>query len=94
MSDLDDLFLREWDEDRPDEEGYYPMPKRNHELVTISNVYVKHATEKALLCLIRGEEVWVPRSQIDESSEVQDDLNASEGDLVVTQWIAEQKGWE
>lgn len=53
--------------------------------------YCKRATAKALLCDIEGREHWIPKSQIIEAeSEVnnQDD----EGTLVMTQWIAEQKG--
>lgn len=60
--------------------------------VTIENVYCKHATEKALLVVIAGEEHWMPRSQIHDDSEVWDDMNNDEGKLVITQWIAEQKG--
>ena len=47
-------------------------------------------TGKALLCLIGEEEVWIPQSQIDDESEVYE--RGGEGMLVVSQWIAEQKG--
>jgi len=34
---------------------------------------------------------WIPKSQVDDDSEVYKD--GDEGTLIVTQWIAEQKGW-
>jgi len=34
---------------------------------------------------------WMPKSQIDDSSDVQHLLN--EGDLIVSEWIAIEKGW-
>jgi len=43
-----------------------------------------------LLCGINGKEVWIPVSQIDDDSEVFEE--GHEGKLVVSQWIAEQKG--
>lgn len=54
------------------------------------NVRATRETDKALLCVIDGEEHWMPKSQIDDNSEVfsQDD----EGTLIVTEWIATQKG--
>jgi hypothetical protein len=48
-------------------------------------------TDKALLCLIDGEEVWVPKSQIHDDSEVYS-LENGDGMLIVTMWWAEQKG--
>ncbi len=60
--------------------------------VQFHNVVCKKATEKALLCEIEGEEHWIPVSQIDDDSEVFDDNNNDRGTLVVTEWIAQQKG--
>jgi len=48
------------------------------------------ATDKALLCLIDGEEVWVPQSQIDDDSEVW--RAGDEGHLVVSSWWAQERG--
>jgi hypothetical protein len=41
-----------------------------------------------------GEEFWIPKSQIHEDSEVfkPDGVN-SYGRLIVTQWLAKEKGW-
>lgn len=61
------------------------------ETVEFEDVHVKHATEKALLCVIDGDEHWIPKSQIHDDSDVFDDLQNDRGTLVVTRWIAEQK---
>jgi hypothetical protein len=38
-----------------------------------------------------GDEVWIPRSQIHESSDVQDEGDV--GSVVVTNWLAKERGW-
>jgi hypothetical protein len=64
--------------------------------VEFYDVTVKGESEKgssdsgALLCVIEGEEVWIPKSQITEDSEVYS--MDTEGTLVITDWIAEKKG--
>ena len=47
-------------------------------------------TDKALLCDIEGEEMWIPKSVIDDDSEVykEDD----EGTLIISDWFARKKG--
>jgi len=60
------------------------------EKVQIQNVTVKRDTEKALLVVIEGEEFWIPKSQIDDDSEVY--KADTEGTLVITEWIAKEKG--
>lgn len=60
------------------------------DVVHIDGVVCKHETDAALLCVIDGDEHWIPKSQIDDDSEVYE--KDGEGTLVVTQWIAEQKG--
>lgn len=41
-----------------------------------------------------GEEIWVPRSQIHDDSEVYTETgDNSEGRLVVTAWLASQERW-
>lgn len=57
---------------------------------TFFDVTVEQETEKALLCNIEGEEIWIPKSQIDDDSEVYE--MGTTGDLVVSRWIATQKG--
>lgn len=58
--------------------------------VSFKKVVAKKETDKALLCVIDGAEHWVPKSQIDDDSEVfaEDD----EGTLVTTEWWAEKNG--
>lgn len=62
-------------------------------MVWTGDVLVKHATEKALLVEHEGEELWIPLSQIDGDSEIYAEHQVGEeGVLVVTDWLAEQKG--
>jgi hypothetical protein len=60
------------------------------EKVWIDGVTAKKETDKALLVEIDGDEHWIPKSQIDDDSEVYQE--GDEGELVVSLWIAEQKG--
>ncbi len=58
--------------------------------VFIDDVVCLRATDKALLCDVFGEEMWIPRSQILDSSDV-----CEEGDtglLHITEWFSELKG--
>lgn len=49
-------------------------------------------TEKALLCRIDGEDVWLPKSQVADAEDYdKGDLNV---ELAVTEFIARQKGLE
>lgn len=54
------------------------------------DVTTKRETPDALLCVIEGKEYWIPKSQIDDDSEVV--THGDRGTLIVSQWIAEQKG--
>jgi len=58
--------------------------------VRIDDVTCKRSTAKAILVEIDGDEYWIPQSQIDDDSEVWQE--GDEGVLVITEWIAEQKG--
>jgi hypothetical protein len=60
------------------------------ETVQIQNVKALRETEKALLVGVEGEEVWLPKSQIDDDSEVYKDN--TEGVLVIPLWLAEKHG--
>lgn len=51
-----------------------------------------HETAKALLVRIGSRELWVPKSLIDDDSEVFDSGENSEGKLVVPLWWAEKEG--
>jgi hypothetical protein len=64
----------------------------NDKVVSFDRVICKKETDNALLCLIDGAEHWIPKSQLSDDSEVFDDANNSEGQLVVSEWIANAKG--
>jgi len=62
--------------------------------VEFEGCYAEAATDKALLVHIPEvdtEPQWIPQKHITEDSEVY--RKGDEGKLVVTDWIAEQKGW-
>lgn len=45
---------------------------------------------KAILVKIDGNEVWIPSSQVHDDSEVW--KKGDKGTLILTEWIARQKG--
>lgn len=61
--------------------------------VEFENAKCIRETDMALLVRIdAGKEVWFPKSHVDDASEVFDEDDNSEGTLVVSEWIAMQKG--
>lgn len=70
--------------------GFRDEDRDSERTVTLDNVTALRGTDKALLCLIDGEEVWVPQSQIHDDSEVYE--VGGEGKLVITRWFADQRG--
>ncbi len=58
--------------------------------VTIENVECIRESANAILVRIDGDEMWIPQSQVHADSEVW--RKGDEGKLVITKWIAEQKG--
>lgn len=58
--------------------------------VTFEKVEAEKETGDALLCWIDGKKHWIPKSQIDDDSEVF--AEGHSGDLVVSEWIATEKG--
>lgn len=57
--------------------------------VSIDDVEAVRETENALLCNIGGEEVWIPKSQIHDDSEVFEEGHS--GTLVIPEWLATEK---
>lgn len=55
---------------------------------------VIHATDKALLVELHdlGRELWVPISVLHDDSEIFDDDENGDGELVVLEWWAERNG--
>lgn len=58
---------------------------------TVEDVVCSKETDKALLCNIDDDLVWIPKSQVHDTSEVWKE--GQTGDLVVKRWFAEQRGW-
>jgi hypothetical protein len=65
---------------------------KNSESYTIDWAKCIKATERAILVEIaeEAEPIWIPRSQILYDAETWDEDD--ENELVITEWIAEQKG--
>jgi len=58
--------------------------------VHFKNARSTSSTERAVYCILENDHgLWVPKSQIDDDSEVYDKYQ--EGKLVVSLWIAEEK---
>jgi hypothetical protein len=58
--------------------------------VSFENVEAVFATASALKVKIDGTEYWIPQSQIHDDSEV---YRAGDvGTLIISEWIASQKG--
>lgn len=70
--------------------GFRDEDRERSEDVAIDNVRATRATDKALLCMIDGEEKWVPQSCITDDSEVY--AAGDEGRLVITAWFARKEG--
>jgi hypothetical protein len=63
------------------------------ETYTIEGVSSLGSTDKAIVCVIPGKGVIpIPISQIHDDSEIFK-ANQPAGRLVVTSWLAEQRGW-
>lgn len=58
--------------------------------VRINGASCLKATDKAILVEIDGQQYWIPQSQVTDDSEVW--REGDEGTLVITDWIATQKG--
>ena len=62
----------------------------DQDTVSFEDVKAKAETDKAILCRINGEKHWIPKSQIDDDSEVW--RKGDVGTLIVSEWFAEQRG--
>lgn len=65
--------------------------KNDPEDVVVAEVACTHATERALLCVVDGREVWVPQSVVTDDSEVY--RKGDVGKLCVKGWFAAKQGW-
>lgn len=64
------------------------------DVVTIGDATVIRETNAAVLVRVEEEDFWIPKSQIDDTSEIWSLKNAGPGDLVVPRWFAEKLGFE
>ena len=63
---------------------------KEKEPVEFEDVKAEAETEKAILVEIEGDKYWVPKSQLDKNSEVNE--KGDEGTLITTRWWAEKEG--
>jgi hypothetical protein len=53
---------------------------------------IKKETKNAFLCILEGEEIWIPKSQVADPADYEEgDKNVG---MSITEWIAKQKGLE
>lgn len=56
-------------------------------------VEVVRATDRALLVAYELQEIWIPKSQIDDDSSIYSSKQVGEkGELVLPEWLADEKG--
>lgn len=61
------------------------------ETVRIDGARCVRETAMAILVEVDDAEYWIPKSQIDDDSEVYQD--GDEGTLVIPEWLASEKGF-
>ncbi len=61
-----------------------------YDTATFEDVKAVRDSGKALLCLIEGTGVWIPKSLIEDDSEVY--RKGDEGTLIVPEWFAVKEG--
>lgn len=64
------------------------MPKEE-KVVEFDNISVQKETDNAILVEIDGNDVWIPKSQINADSQVNGEGDV--GTLVISEWIATKK---
>lgn len=57
------------------------------EMIDIVVDEVLYETDLAILVLCDEEEIWLPKSQLEEWPDI-----GEEGTVIMTEWIAEEKG--
>jgi hypothetical protein len=64
--------------------------REDDDLATFEDIKCHRDTPDAILVRVEGKEVWIPKSHIHDDSEVF--KKGTDGRLIISQWIAEQKG--
>lgn len=62
---------------------------KSREPVRVEGVVVTKETGMAILIEVQGKEAWIPKSQIDEDSEVKEEGDS--GILIIPLWLADDK---
>lgn len=62
------------------------------DVVTFADSHAMRETEQALQCEIDGKLIWIPKSVIDDDSEVFDATDNKAGKLIVKGWFARKEG--
>jgi hypothetical protein len=65
---------------------------KDKKAVVAEDIEATAETANAICVTIGDEKVWFPKGQIHEDSEVFNSGKNSTGRLIVSRWIAEQKG--
>lgn len=75
-------------------EQYASRRRKADDLVYFKDCTVITETEKALLveCAEWEGDMWIPKSQIHDDSEVYGGKDGTEGTLIISAWLAKQKG--
>jgi hypothetical protein len=64
------------------------------EPVSVEVEEVTRETDKAILVVVDGDEEWIPKSVIDDDSEVHSMKSGRDGGtMLVAEWFARSKGW-
>ena len=66
------------------------MSRDRDETVYVDDALAIGETGAAILVLVEGEQVWIPKSQIHSDSEVTEE--GDKGVLAIPYWIAEDRG--
>lgn len=74
-----------------DMSGRRVVSLRDSDGFSVPGVKCIKETTSAMLCRIDDAEEWIPKSQVHDDSFVFH--SGHEGTLVVTQWLARERGW-
>ena len=73
--------------------GYRRRERDEDEVVDLGDdVELQYETPKAILVVIDGNELWIPKSLIREGSTVQNGMKGERGCLVLPKWFAVKEG--
>lgn len=69
------------------------MASSNNEPTSFDEVVIKAVTDLAFLMEIDGDDHWIPKSQILDGGNFDDDSElGDQGELLIPEWLAIEKG--